>query len=193
MRRQVTCSILCALMTLACNKAPSDAAKTTDKKNSPSANTEKPAAEKSKPAKGKVPAKVSTVNAKSAAFELRLVRQDDKGQQFSSWSDDKAYYLDPKPIVGLADIKSAKVGEDNLGKSFLSVELKESGATRLQKQTEQSVGRQLAFIVQGKVLNAPVIKEKIGGGSLNVQLGKLTASDLKLDEFVKMVKTAPVK
>ena len=195
MRFPIVFSIVCGLMNVACNKAPSETAQAgavKDKKISPTAKavTQPPA--KSKSVTEKTPSKASTVGKNKAVFELRIVQKGEQGEQFESWGDGKAHFLGA-PIVGLTDVKSAKVVTDALGKKALAIELKEAAATRLQTETEKSVGQRLAFIVQGKVVNAPAIKEKIGGGRLNISLADIPEGELKLDVLVKTATPAPAK
>ena len=182
-------------MSVACGKAPSETAKTggvKDKKSSPTAKAETPPPAKPKTVTEKTPRKVTTVGENKAAFELRVVQRGEKGYKFKSWGGDKAHYLG-RPIVSLRDVKSAKVGKDALGKKTLAIELKDAAATLLEEQTQRSVGQKLAFVIRGKVVKAPAIKEKISGGRLNISLAGIPEGELKLDAFVKAVTPAPAK
>lgn len=56
------------------------------------------------------------------------------------------------------------------------IELTEEGAQRFSEATEKSVGKKLAIIINGEIVSAPYVNEKIAGGKLNIS-GILTLED----------------
>ena len=195
MRYPIIFSIVCGLMSVACGKAPSETAKTgavKDKKSSATAKAKTPPPAKSSTVTEQTPSEATTVGENKAVFELRIVQRGEKGYKFKSWRGNKVHYLG-RPIVGLTDLKSAKVDKDALGKKTLFIELRDAAATRLEEETRRSIGQKLAFVIQGKVVRAPALKEKIGGGRLNISLADIPEGELKLDAFVKAVTPTPTK
>ncbi len=80
-------------------------------------------------------------------------------------------------VLDAADVASATTQKDPItGDNSVRVTLTEKGKERFAKLTEQSIGKRLAVIVDGKIMIAPVIRERIAGGSL-VVTGNLTSKD----------------
>lgn len=71
-------------------------------------------------------------------------------------------------LIGAGDFKSAEVtgsGE----KAVLSVQLKEDAARRLRAYTAKNVGRELPFVVDGRIFRMPVIRVPIEGSAFQVE------------------------
>lgn len=94
-------------------------------------------------------------------------------------------------VITIADIKSAKVEKaGNTGLYQLSVELKDDGRKHLRDYTAGNQGKQLAIVVNNRLLAAPVIRAVIEGGEFVV--GKMTREEAdKLADAIN--KPRPVK
>jgi preprotein translocase subunit SecD len=83
--------------------------------------------------------------------------------------DGRTFYLQPDVVVSTADIASAEQGFDPLwGQPTVSLVLNDAGRDRLAAFTETHVGKTLAITVDGALLTAPVIREPIMGGALQI-------------------------
>lgn len=80
-----------------------------------------------------------------------------------------------------ADLKNANVVFDqNTGKPAVSIEFNEEGATKFENLTEKNVGKPLAILLDGELVSAPTVNEKIIGGKAQISGG------FSLDEAKKL-------
>lgn len=81
------------------------------------------------------------------------------------------FCLAQAPIITIKDFKSCTTDSLQLeGKRqySLNIKLKESAALRFKEFTTENVGKRLAFIIDKKVVMAPVIRDPITSGMLSV-------------------------
>lgn len=84
---------------------------------------------------------------------------------FAQAPDEEGKELIPTNLTG-ADLTSAKVAFDqNTGKPAVSIEFTKEGADKFSEITEKNVGKRLAILLDGNVISAPVVNEKISGGN----------------------------
>lgn len=69
------------------------------------------------------------------------------------------------PILDGTMLTDAKVGYDENNRPVINFSLNSQGAQIFGDFTGKSVGKRLAIVLDGKVYSAPVINERIGGGS----------------------------
>jgi preprotein translocase subunit SecD len=82
---------------------------------------------------------------------------------------DVQYNLDPEVIMTGEVISDARHRPGQLGDSpYVLITLNGHGASIFERVTRESVGRQLAIVLDGKVQSAPVIRERIGGGVASI-------------------------
>ncbi|NWF67412.1 MAG: protein translocase subunit SecD, partial [Campylobacterales bacterium] len=97
--------------------------------------------------------------------------------------DEKIKYLVHQiPILDGEMLTDARVGFDQNNQPVINFTLNSHGATLFGNFTEKSVGNRLAIVLDNKVYSAPVIRERIGGGSGQIS-GHFTpqeASDLAI-------------
>jgi protein-export membrane protein SecD len=67
--------------------------------------------------------------------------------------------------------KVAKVSQDQTGMPVTSIEFTNEGAKMFEELTERLVGKPMAIFVGGDLISAPVIQEKISGGSAQISFG----------------------
>jgi preprotein translocase subunit SecD len=77
--------------------------------------------------------------------------------------------LDP-PILATRDVAGARLGEAE-GRQVLELHLEQEGAARLRAYTASHVGTQLAFVVDGRVLQVMRVLDPILGNGLMVDPG----------------------
>ena len=118
---------------------------------------------------------------RAAKLELMAVDEDRAGRVYSMSHADAASYGDviledaanPKvkhlvreiPILDGGMLTDAHVGFDQNNRPLINFSLNAEGAEIFGDFTGKSVGKHLAVVLDGKVYSAPVINERIGGGS----------------------------
>jgi len=86
--------------------------------------------------------------------------------------DDKQKYLVKEvPILDGSMLTDAKVGFDQMNQPVINFSLNSEGAKIFGDFTAKSVGKHLAIVLDDKVYSAPVIRERIGGGSGQISGG----------------------
>ncbi len=76
------------------------------------------------------------------------------------------------------ELKSAKVDFGRFGEPVVSLEMKPRGTRIFARITEENVGKRLAIILNGNVISAPNIKEKIPSGKAYIE-GSFTLQEAK--------------
>jgi preprotein translocase subunit SecD len=80
----------------------------------------------------------------------------------------ESYFIDPKPILTVANFKEVAVSEVDRYRLVLNVKLDEAGKTQWALATEKYNGKKLAFIINDFLVMAPTVMGKIDGGSFDV-------------------------
>lgn len=109
-------------------------------------------------------------NAK-AEFEKRLV--DVPGgivskAEASSRTGEERYYLLGPALVGGKDLTDAKPQYDGLGRIGVSLRFNSDGAKAFEAATSANVGKQIAIVLDGMTVSAPVVQERIAGGEAQI-------------------------
>lgn len=81
------------------------------------------------------------------------------------------HVLKAVPILDGSMLVDAKVGYDNMNQPVINFTLNSEGAKIFGDFTSKSVGKHLAIVLDEKVYSAPVIRERIGGGSGQISGG----------------------
>src|SRR3989344_4848823 len=100
-----------------------------------------------------------------------LRKQDFEGQEVSF---DK---LIATPLTGKF-VKRASVAFGQIGEPQIFLEFTSEGADIFEKVTEKNVGMPLAVFLDGAVISAPVVQQKISGGSAQIT-GQFTLAEAK--------------
>ncbi|MBN2801621.1 MAG: protein translocase subunit SecD [Deltaproteobacteria bacterium] len=77
--------------------------------------------------------------------------------------------------------------EQQGGKPYVSLTFNQEGAGIFGDLTEKNVDKRMAIILDGKVQSAPVIQEKIGGGTARITLGSADSFDNIMNEAKDLV------
>jgi protein-export SecD/SecF family membrane protein len=83
----------------------------------------------------------------------------------------------PTPLTGRY-LKRAQVGFDQVGNPIVLLEFNDEGAKIFAELTEKNVGKPLAIFLDGKLISAPTVKEKIPSGKAEIT-GKFTLQEAK--------------
>ncbi len=82
------------------------------------------------------------------------------------------YLLEDFASLTGEEIQDASVRIDQQqNRPYVGVDFKSSGAKIFEEITGKNVGRRMAIVLDGNVYSAPVIQERIGGGSAQISLG----------------------
>jgi len=84
----------------------------------------------------------------------------------SSASEGLCYLLERTPAITGGDLKTAQVSEGSFGDPVVLVTLTEPAGVRFGHATAANVGRQLAILLDGRVLTAPVVRTEIGSEAI---------------------------
>ncbi len=94
-----------------------------------------------------------------------------------SYDVDKKYLIQQIPILTGSEIVDASVAFDQqTNQPIINFKLSSFGAKLFGDFTGKSVGKRLAVVLDGKVFSAPVINERIGGGSGQIS-GNFTVAE----------------
>lgn len=119
---------------------------------------------------------VSLIGQTAKLSFVELANPDDESN-----SDDEAPTFVPTDLGG-SDLKRADVVFDRTtGKPAVSITFTEEGAKKFESLTEKNVGKALPIFLDSEIISAPVVQEKISGGSAQI------TGDFSLDEAKTLV------
>lgn len=110
------------------------------------------------------------------ALKVRMT-EEAKGNPdvlIASDSDGTIYQLGKVYLTG-KELKNAAAQHDSLGRPDVSLEFNDEGSKLFESATAESVGRQIAMVLDGNVVSAPRVSEKIAGGRAQIT-GRFTAA-----------------
>ena len=120
-------------------------------------------------------------------LEFRLVENDSQklasavkgevieGYELKKYEDADILLREESELVG-ADLAESFVGFDSYGIAEVRLTFVSEGAKKFAKVTEKNVGKQLAVVLDGKIMSAPRIREPISSGQAQI------TGDFSLDE-----------
>lgn len=88
-------------------------------------------------------------------------------------------------------LKNAQVSFDQFGKPKVDIEFTEEGAIKFEEITARYVGKQIAIVLDGEVMSAPRVIEKISGGRAEIT-GNFTIEEAKRLAIVLQTGALPV-
>jgi len=94
------------------------------------------------------------------------------------------FYLNPTPIVTIKNyIKIKSVREPYMGTYDISIALDKEGTVAFDSATKKAINKLLAFVINNKVVSAPMVRDEIKSGKFNI-----SGSFYKKEETDKLVK-----
>jgi preprotein translocase subunit SecD len=81
------------------------------------------------------------------------------------------YVLEEMAWLTARDVVAAHVDSNDWGEPYVMVEFSTEAGERFADLTGKNVERKLAIVLDGEVVSAPVIKERIPGGRAQITLG----------------------
>jgi preprotein translocase subunit SecD len=85
-------------------------------------------------------------------------------------SDDIGNFA-PVALVTDKDVAAAEVTEDGNGQAAVAVKLTEAAAGRFAEATGAMIGKPMAIVLDGAIVSAPTIMDRIAGGQMIVTGG----------------------
>lgn len=98
-----------------------------------------------------------------------------EGNVIASDADGSIFLLGPVMLTG-NELKTARSEFDQLGRPSVSLEFDSEGAELFSKATEKTVGHRLAMVLDGSVISAPNVNERISGGRAQIT-GRFTNAE----------------
>lgn len=111
-----------------------------------------------------------------AGRETLAKRSEEIAGSRVSRDDEGRYYLLGPVLVGGKDLVDAKTQYDSLGRAVVGLTFSSEGAKLFDKATADNVGRQIAIVLDGVVISAPVVQERITGGNAQIS-GRFSAAE----------------
>lgn len=99
--------------------------------------------------------------------DLREKAAQDPSVLLASSEEGQGYLLG-QIYVGGKDLVDAKTAYDNLGRPVVTLKFNSEGARLFDEATAANVGRQIAIVLDGKVVSAPVVQQRISGGEAQI-------------------------
>jgi|GEM_PF-2477314 len=115
------------------------------------------------------------------AVEFRLAESEPAAETVEMPVGETAETIHVQKTAALknGDIESAKESPSSLDKTFYEVQIAftPAGAKKMKALSEANIGKRLAVLVDGKVLSAPTLRDKIS--SRAVITGRLSAEEAR--------------
>lgn len=99
--------------------------------------------------------------------ELHYVLPEQKGGAIAAKFADENLWLAPEVVISDLDIENASIGQFDQEVMIL-LKLTDHGAKKFDDQAELHLGDRIAILVRGKVVSAPVVREKKFGGNIQI-------------------------
>lgn len=127
--------------------------------------------------------RVKSLIGRTAQLNFQIITQETYGTKVPDWHHaDRFHYVLPEVLMTGHALHHVTVGFDDYQQPNIAFRLTHEGAERFATVTRQYQGRQLAILLDGKVLSAPVIKDPIttGTGTITGRFTLEEASDLSI-------------
>lgn len=118
------------------------------------------------------------------AEEMSVRASGDPAMTMARSEEGEAYLLG-KVYVSGKDLVDAKTSFDNLGRPVVTLQFSRQGARMFDEATAGNVGRQIAICLDGNVISAPVVQERISGGNAQISGRFSTAEAQRLSIMLR--------
>ena len=119
-------------------------------------------------------------NAPKMNIKYRLVNESPGSNipKYKIKEAEEIVHLCVNPVLDQTDITSASVREGVAGDYIIPIALTPEASKKLSEITANNIGRRVGIVVDGELLSAPVIKERISDGIV-VIFGNFTAQEAR--------------
>ena len=105
----------------------------------------------------------------TAKIELRLIAKNEAdGFKVPTWDGKLFMFVEKQAPLTDRDVETVRLAKLPTGAPAINLQLDQTASLALEDITLKNVGRRLAILVDGKIVIAPTIKERITGGSMTV-------------------------
>jgi len=88
----------------------------------------------------------------------------------------RTYLIEDRPVLDGHALRDVTIDRaPDLNRPYLQVEFDDAGAAALAEVTTAEIGHKLVIVVDGRVVSAPVVQERIAGGRVNISLGGMAS------------------
>jgi preprotein translocase subunit SecD len=105
----------------------------------------------------------------TAKLEFRLIAKTDAdGLKVPTWDGKVTMFVEKSAALTDRDVEQVKLSKAPDGKPAVALILDQTAKLTLEDITSKNIGRRIAVLVDGKIVMAPTIKEKIEGGHMTI-------------------------
>jgi len=103
-------------------------------------------------------------------LEFRLVDESKRSDSLpmKEKGEDRTLWLSPRVELDQRDVVSSKIAIGPFGQPYVEIFFTAAGAKKFSYITARNIGRQLAIVVNGEVVSAPVIQDEITDGKAQI-------------------------
>lgn len=107
--------------------------------------------------------------------KLRVRSQSDPSFTVARGEDGRIYLLGPAEVTG-KHLTDARVAFDNLGRPVVTLKFNKEGTDLFDELSRENIGKQVAILLDGVVISAPVVQERISAGEAQIS-GRFTTDE----------------
>ena len=107
--------------------------------------------------------------------KLRVRSQSDPSFTVARGEDGRIYLLGPAEVTG-KHLTDARVAFDNLGRPVVTLKFNKEGTDLFDELSRENIGKQVAILLDGIVISAPVVQERISAGEAQIS-GRFTTDE----------------
>lgn len=118
-------------------------------------------------------------NKKGGIFESNVY-----GKSLTFYDKDESIKVDTSTFISFGEFAGIKRGKSPIDGVFvLDFKLNEIGTLRFKEMTNRNLRKQICFVIDDKIIAAPVISEEITNGQLQMMVSDKKAIDLIFEYF----------
>jgi preprotein translocase subunit SecD len=118
-------------------------------------------------------------------LEMRLVSATEgSGIKVPTWDGKLFMFVEPRVWLTDADVSQVTLGKMPDGAPAIAIQLDQTAMLTLEDLTLKNQGRRIAVLVDGRIVIAPTIKDKIDTGKMSI-VGPSPADTQKIYERIK--------
>ena len=125
------------------------------------------------------------------AEEMKAQVAGKPGMQVARDEEGRVYLLGPVYVAG-KDLKDARTAFDQFSRPVVSLKFNKEGARLFDEATAANVGKQISIVLDGIVVSAPVVQERISGGEAQIS-GRFSESEAQRLSIMLRAGALPVK
>jgi preprotein translocase subunit SecD len=111
----------------------------------------------------------SVVQPGTSKLELRLIAANPAdGFKVQAWDGKESMVVEKRVYLNDRDVEEVKLSKLRDGSPSIDLVFDQTAALTLEDVTGKNAGRRMAILVDGKVVIAPTIKERISGGHVTL-------------------------